>query len=156
MTSASTTWFHSTRGPRPGPTGACRPTRAVQVGLVVLGRVVVDHHVDALDVQSPGRHVGGDEHRQLAGAEVGKGALPVGLAQVAVDGGGPQALALELLDELVGTTLRAHEDERLLLALQMATATFTLSIWWIWRKRCSMAATVWVDEATSWKTGSLR
>ena len=39
---------------------------------------------------------------------------------------------------------------------QMAAATLTLSIWCTWRKRCSMSVTVWVYEATSWKTGSVR
>ena len=38
----------------------------------------------------------------------------------------------------------------------MAAATLTLSIWCTWRKRCSISVTVWVDEATSWKTGSVR
>src|SRR6202046_2384971 len=37
---------------------------------------------------------------------------------------------------------------------QIAAATFTLSIWCTWMNRCSMAVTVWVEEATSWKTGS--
>ena len=41
-----------------GPGGAAR---AVQVGLVVLGRVVVDDHVDVVDVEAPGGDVGGDE-----------------------------------------------------------------------------------------------
>jgi hypothetical protein len=39
---------------------------------------------------------------------------------------------------------------------QMAAATLTLSIWCTWMNRCSMAVTVWVDDATSWKTGSVR
>ena len=48
-----------------GPGGAAR---AVQVGLVVLGRVVVDDDVDVVDVDAAGGDVGGDQHRELAGA----------------------------------------------------------------------------------------
>ena len=43
-----------------GPGG---PARAVQVGLVVLGQVEVDDHVDAVDVEAPGGHVGGHQRR---------------------------------------------------------------------------------------------
>ena len=45
------------------PRGA---TRAVEVGLVVLGRVVVDDDVDVVDVDAAGGDVGGDEHLDLA------------------------------------------------------------------------------------------
>ena len=71
-----------------GPGGAAR---AVQVGLVVLRRVVVDDDVDVVDVDAAGGDVGGDEHRQLAVGEVGERLLAVALAQVAVDGGGADA-----------------------------------------------------------------
>ena len=45
-----------------GLAGAGGAARAVQVGLVVLGRVEVDDHVDVVDVDAAGGHVGGDEH----------------------------------------------------------------------------------------------
>ena len=92
-----------------GPGGAAR---AVQVGLVVLGRVVVDDDVDVVDVDAAGGDVGGDEHRELARREVGERPLAGALAQVAVDGAGLHALALELLDEAVGAALGAHEHHR--------------------------------------------
>ena len=47
----------------PGAGGAAG---AVEVGLVVLGRVVVDDDVDGVDVDAAGGDVGGDEHRELA------------------------------------------------------------------------------------------
>jgi len=59
-----------------------------------------------------------------------------------VDGGGTDTLALELLDEAVGAALGADEDEDLRRPRQMDAATLTLSIWWTWRKRCSMESTV--------------
>ena len=73
-----------------------------------------------------------------------------------MDGGRLDALLAQVLDQAVGAALGAHEEERLLLARQMAAATFTLSIWCTWRNRCSMRVTVWVADATSWKTGSVR
>jgi hypothetical protein len=42
---------------------------AVQVGLAVLGQVVVDNHIDAVDVQAARGHVGGHEHGHLARGE---------------------------------------------------------------------------------------
>ena len=45
-----------------GLAGAGGAARAVQVGLVVLRRVVVDDDVDVVDVDAAGRHVGGHEH----------------------------------------------------------------------------------------------
>ena len=41
--------------------------------------------------------------------------LPVGLAQVAVDGGGTQTLLFQVLDQPIGASLGAHEEKRLLL-----------------------------------------
>ena len=51
--------------------------------------------------------------RILPGAEVGQGADALRLALVAVDRRGGDAVAVELLDELVGAVLGAGEDERL-------------------------------------------
>jgi hypothetical protein len=73
---------------RPAVAGAGGAAGAVQVGLVVLGRVVVDDDVDVVDVDAAGGDVGGDQHRQLAGGEVGQRPLAHALAQVAVDGRG--------------------------------------------------------------------
>ena len=67
MTRMSFSWFQSMQ--RDGDAAlarARRATRAVQVRLVVLGRVVVHDHVDAVDVDAARGDVGGDEHRHLA------------------------------------------------------------------------------------------
>jgi hypothetical protein len=115
--SISRTWFHWTRGHhQAGLAGPGRAARAVQVGLVVLGRIEVDDHVDHVDVEAPGGHVGGHQGGQLALGEVLQGPLPVGLAEVAVDGVGLDALLPELLDQPVGAPLGAHEDQGLLLS----------------------------------------
>ena len=80
---------------------------------MVLGRVVVDDDVNVLDVETPGGHVGGHQDGELGGGEVEEGLLPRRLAEVAVDGGGPDPLALELLDQAVGAPLGPDEDEDL-------------------------------------------
>ena len=89
--------------------GAGGAARAVQVRLVVLGRVVVDDDVDVVDVDAAGGDVGGHQHGQLAGARSRASAFSRRLlAQVAVDGGGLARPPLELRGEAVGAPLGAR------------------------------------------------
>ena len=81
---------------------------------MVLGRIEVDDHVHHVDVQAPGRDVGGHQGGKLSLAEVLQGPLPVGLAEVSVDGVRLYPFLAELLDQPVGSALGAHEDQRLL------------------------------------------
>ena len=69
-------------------------------------------HVDGVDMDAAGGDVGGDEDRHLAGHEIAQRALTRPLAEVAVDGAGQDPLTLELHDQAVGTSLRAHEHQR--------------------------------------------
>ncbi len=114
MTRTSFSWFQSvsiTATPS-APARAVRPG-AVQVRLVVLGRVVVHDDVDRVHVDAARRDVGRDEHRAASrSVKSREGALPGGLAQVAVDRAGLHVLALELLDQPVGAPLGAAEHER--------------------------------------------
>ena len=111
--------------------------------------------VDVVDVDAAGGDVGGDQHRELAGDEVGERPLPQLLAQVAVDGRGVDALGLEALHEAVGAALGADEHQGASAwLLAIAAATFTLSISWTRRNRCSISSTVTSRDATSWRTGS--
>jgi len=64
-----------------GPAGAADP---VQVGLLVVRALVVDHVRDVVHVDAAGGHVGGDENVDLAAAEGAERALALSLAQVAV------------------------------------------------------------------------
>ena len=45
-----------------GRASPSRAARAVQVRLLVFGRIEVHHAVDAVDVQTARSHVGGDQH----------------------------------------------------------------------------------------------
>ena len=49
---------------------ARRAARSMQVGLVIAGRVVLDHHVDIVDVDAASGDVGGHERVKLAVTEV--------------------------------------------------------------------------------------
>src|SRR5690606_41170041 len=55
---------------------------AVDVGLLVLRALVVDHVGDVVDVDAAGRDVGGHEHVDLAGAERPQRLLAGALTQV--------------------------------------------------------------------------
>ena len=73
----------------------------------------MDHDVDAVDVESAGRHIGGDERRELPGGEVLERLLTGRLAEVAVNGRRPHAFTPQVGDEAVGAPLRAAEAQRL-------------------------------------------
>ena len=132
--------------PRPG--GAAR---AVQVGLLVLGRVVVHDDVDVVDVDAARGDVGGDEHR--APCRSVKSASAFSRAPwrrspwIAT---GPHAFALELLDETVGAALGAQNTSVRPTPSAIDATTFTLSIWCTRKKRCSIWSTVGSSSSTSW------
>ncbi|MCF0097427.1 hypothetical protein B0E54_06303 [Micromonospora sp. MH99] len=92
---------------RPGPAGTAD---AVGVGVLVFRAVVVDHVGDACDVQSTGRHVGGDQDVDLAGAERPQGPLTGALAEVTVHCGDREPAEVEILGDPVGGPLGAGED----------------------------------------------
>lgn len=56
---------------------------------IVIGgtrKVKVNHQIDALDVETASRHIGGDQHAQLAALELLENVLALGLRLVAVNG----------------------------------------------------------------------
>ena len=58
-----------------GAAGAAGAADAVHVGLLVLGALVVDDVGDVVDVDTAGGDIGGDEHVDLARAELGSSAF---------------------------------------------------------------------------------
>ena len=93
--------------------GARRPPDPVDVVLGGHRQLEVDDVGQAVDVDPAGGDVGRHEDRHPARLEVVQGPDPLGLAAVAVDRRGRDAVPLELLGEPVGAVLRAGEDERL-------------------------------------------
>ena len=59
--------------------------RAVQVVLVVIGRVEVHHQADVIYMDSAGGNVGRDQDSRIAGGERAKRPFALVLVQVAVD-----------------------------------------------------------------------
>ena len=65
---------------------AARAADAVDVFLEIAGHVVVDDVRDLRDIQAARRHVCGDQHLELAGAERAHHRLALVLPHAAVDG----------------------------------------------------------------------
>ena len=95
---------------------------AVQVGLLVLGALVVDDVRDVVDVDAAGGDVGGDEDVDLAVAERAQRLLAGALAEVAVDRAGGEAAVGELVGDLGGGALGAGEDDGQAAALGLQDA----------------------------------
>ncbi|ELS54444.1 putative ATP-dependent RNA helicase [Streptomyces viridochromogenes Tue57] len=89
-----------------------RTARPVQVVLVVTGRIHVQHEVDAVDVNTPRRHIGRDEHIDVAVLEVGQRPRPRALRHTAVQRVRLHTGVTQLLRDPVGTQLGPHEDDR--------------------------------------------
>lgn len=66
---------------------------------------------DALDVQAAGGNVGGDQDVDLARTQVFDRALALLLRDVAVDGCSGEAAGLQLVGEVLGGHLGAHEGD---------------------------------------------
>jgi hypothetical protein len=75
------------RNDDPVGTGPSGTARAVHVVGGIGRGVEVDNEGHGVDMDSPCRDVGGDEHVETAGTKRGQGAFTLGLAPVAVDGG---------------------------------------------------------------------
>ncbi len=96
-----------------GPGGAAG---AVQVVLVVAGRVDVQHQVDAVDVDAAGGDVGRDDDVDVAVLEVAEHPGTGALGHAAVQRVGLHTGLEQLLGDAVGTHLGADEDDRAALA----------------------------------------
>ena len=84
--------------------------------------VIVDDERDALDVETAGCHIGGDEDVDLRLAQLIDRALTSLLRDVAVDGSGLESAGAQLLGELLGGLLGAHEHDDALVLLDLEDA----------------------------------
>ena len=104
---------------RDGPAQLAGTTRTANTVDVVgrLGRHVKVHDVaHVANVDAAGEHVGCHQHVDGTVAESRKGTLALGLAAVAMNRGGLDALALQTTAAAVGAVLGAHKDDRALRA----------------------------------------
>ncbi len=97
--------------------GAGRAAAPVQVALVVLRRVHVQHQADVVHVDAARRDVGADEHVDGALAELGEDAGALVLALAAVQAARLDADPGQLLAQPVHAVLGADEDDRTALAV---------------------------------------
>ncbi len=84
---------------------------AVDVDFGVFGDVVVDDVGDLVDVDAAGGEVGGDEDVDFAGFEAAHDAFAFVLHEVAVDGGGGDAVAFEAFGDFIDGAFGAAEDD---------------------------------------------
>ena len=79
----------------------------MDVGLGVGRGVEVNDHIYVVNVDSPGGNVGGYKGLGPSFGEVGQGLLPVGLAEVPVDGRRVDTLTVELATVRTGRAANA-------------------------------------------------
>ena len=92
-------------------TGTTGTANAVHIGLGVVWDVVVDDVADALHVQATSGHVGGNEDIDFARAQILHGTLTLLLWDVTIDSCRGEAASLELIGQIFGGHLGAHEGD---------------------------------------------
>jgi len=85
----------------------------VEVGVGVLGHIIVEDNVNALEIDTATEDVGGDENTRLVLLEVVVALDTLGLVEGAVHGDGGERALVEELVELVATGNGGHEDDDL-------------------------------------------
>ena len=95
-----------------GAAGAAGAPHAVHVGVVIVGRIEVDHVRDAADVDASGGDVGGHQRVDRAALKASQRDLALALGLVAVHRHRADASGVQALDQAVGAALGAHEHER--------------------------------------------
>ena len=94
-----------------GTAGAAGAADAVHVGFGIVRNVVVNNVADTRHVDAAGGNVGGDDDVQRAGFQLFDDAFAHLLVQVAIQCSGSIATGIELVSELDGGGLGAHEDD---------------------------------------------
>ena len=96
--------------------GAPGASRAVQVGLVLLRRVGLDHERDVIDVDAAGSDIRRHQHVDPAAGQQLQVARAAALVQVTVQARRGDAGVFEVVAHLFGERTRAGEDEGLAVA----------------------------------------
>ena len=90
--------------------GAARAADAVQVILVFVGQIVIDHRFHVVHVDAPGRHIRADQDGEAAPLEPGHHLIALGLGNIAVEGFGFIAGFVQPLAEPAAHILGVGED----------------------------------------------
>ncbi len=94
-----------------GGSHACGASDAVDVNFGIFGDVVIDDVGDLVDVDAAGGEIGGDKDVDFAGFEAAHDALAFVLHEVAVDGAGGDAVALESCGDFIHAAFGAAEND---------------------------------------------
>src|SRR5262245_31296423 len=94
--------------------GAAGAADAVDIILGMDRHVEIEHMAHADDIEAAGRDVAGDQQRDLALLESLEGFRPLGLRQVAMNGGSVEAVPMQRLEEDVHIALAVAENEGVL------------------------------------------
>ena len=87
-----------------GPAGTADP---VDIVLIFIGNVAVEHDVHIIHVDATGRHIGGHQHPDFPRLEAGQGILAGSLRFVSMDGGRGDACPVQIPAHLVRSVLGA-------------------------------------------------
>jgi hypothetical protein len=91
--------------------GAPGPADAMDVILDVVGKIVIEDHLDVVDVDAAGGDVGGDQELEVGFSEFVHDAVALGLAHIAVQAVGGIALGFEVIGEVVDHAFGVAEDD---------------------------------------------
>ena len=91
--------------------GASRAPDAVHVIFRVVGEIEIEHHLDVVDIDAAGRHIGGHQEAESARAELAHDAVAGCLGHAAVDAVGRVARAHELLGQFIHHSLGVGEND---------------------------------------------
>ena len=91
--------------------GTCSTSDAVHIVLRVAGRVVVDNHLDVIDVDASAHDVGGDEDVDVTVAEITHDGVAFLLREVAVHGSDAETFHAECTSQLTHLRLLGTEDD---------------------------------------------
>src|SRR5271157_981264 len=86
-------------------------TRSMDEVLSVLGQIVIDDVGDVLNVDAAGSQIGRDQHAMASLLKSEESGAPLGLRAVAMNHGGGETVASQILGEAFRPALRACEDE---------------------------------------------
>ncbi len=101
------------RDARSAPPGSAGTADAMDIVVVAMRRIEVDHMRDVIDVEAPCGDIRRDERRDAAGLELRERPLTLILREVPVHRDRRNVvLAIELAREFVGAVLRTDEHER--------------------------------------------
>jgi hypothetical protein len=85
----------------------------MEIGVRVLGHVVVDDDVHALDIDTTSKEVGGDHDSRAEGLEVAITGNSFLLLQVRMDADGGEVALTKEAGQLFSSLARANEDDQL-------------------------------------------